>query len=193
MASDDKSAVAKALDLDQAARNLDVVGAAGSKNPADDEPELFGADRSIFGSVVDEAAKAAGKGRPKGSRNRSTAELVKLICAKGRHPLIAMAEIVAMPIPDIALMLGCKPIEAAEYHRKVMAELAPYVAQRQPLAVQVAGANAGMLVINLGTPIGEGQLGGLDMKLIEAEAADEENQALSEDEDGASHETSSHG
>lgn len=192
MADEKKTGLNAALDLDGAAKDLDLACAPGSKNAADDEPDLFGADRSVFGRLVDEASKAAGRGRPKGSRNRSTAELVKLISAKGRHPLIAMAEIVAMPIPDIAVALGCKLLEAAEYQRKVMSDLAPYVAQKQPVAVQVAGANAGMLVINLGTPIGEGGGSGLDMKLIEAEPEGEENQALGDEDPAPSHGRPSH-
>lgn len=193
-----------ALGLDQAAKelanDLEKGRGAGGENGAGggDEAEagqlgLF-AGESVFGRIrMPDGAKPpqTGPGRPRGSTNRTTRDLVKLIQSTGRHPLLAMAEIVATPIDVIAATLGCKRIEAAEYQRKVMSDLAPYVAQKLPTAVQVVGANAGMLVINLGGPVGEA-VRGLDMRLIEGDAQSVEFQGLSDDEAGASHGDASH-
>jgi hypothetical protein len=159
--------------------------------------ELF-AGSSVFGTVVGADFKSVptgGRGRPKGSRSRSTQQLIKLISETGRHPVLAMAEIVSTPIDAIARTLGCTKLEAAEYHRKVMSDLAPYVAQRLPQAVQISGANAGMLMINLGGNMDEA-LRGLDMKVVDHVAddatEDEENQEVSGDDGATSHEGPSH-
>jgi len=178
------SGVAKALNLDERARALAVETAAA--DPAAGQLGLFEGS-SVFGTLVVDGQRIVpnGRGRPKGSVNKTTADLVKLIQNTGRHPLLAMAEIVATPIDVLAATLGCKKIEAAEYHRKVMSDLAPYVAQRQPQAVQVEGANAGMLVLNIGVAVAAGVAGpfGLDMRVVEQI---EENQPLSEAADGSS-------
>jgi hypothetical protein len=111
---------------------------------------------------------------------------VKLIESTGRHPILAMAEIVATPIDVIAATLACTRLEAAEYHRKVMSDLAPYVAQRLPLAVQVQGATAGMLVINMGGPVGEGSIG-LDLRVVNGIQIEGEKLNEINDDDSASH------
>lgn len=186
----DETGLKGALKLDEAARALAAEKAA--QDPDGDQLGLFEGS-SVFGTLVVDSHRIVpnGRGRPKGSTNKTTADLVKLIQSKGRHPLLAMAEIVSTPIDVLAATLGCKKIEAAEYHRKVMSDLAPYVAQRQPQAVQVEGANAGMLQLFVGVP-GDGAQGfGLAMQLAAAPAQgvtieNEQNQALSEDEDSAS-------
>lgn len=190
----------EALQLDQAARDLAKAGAAGAENGADGaigQADLFSAEE-VFGRVKIPAGRETvhvGPGRPRGSLSRSTKELVKLIEAHGANPILGMARIVATPVDVIAATLGCTKLEAAEYQRKVRADLAPYVAQKLPLAVQLAGANAGMLVIYNGAPAGEaGQ--GLPLTLAEGVAPltieHEENQALSEDADATSHGEASH-
>lgn len=181
MASKPDAGLRAAIDLDQAASDLDKGRAAGLGNGAaavDADAEQLGLfSGSVFGTLRKATGEPirSGPGRPRGSLNRSTRDLVKLIESRGKNPLLAMAEIVATPIDVIAATLGCKRIEAAEYHRKVMSDLAPYLAQKLPTAVQISGANAGMLVINLGRPVEAVQ--GLDMTLIEGEAVD-----LGEDE-----------
>lgn len=178
-----------ALDLDQAVAALAGDGAA--------EPEVQLAmfrDQSVFGTLKTPEGREirrGGPGRPRGSKNRTTQDLVRLIEATGRHPVLAMAEIVATPIDVIAKTLGCKKLEAAEYHRKVMSDLAPYVAQKLPTAVQISGANAGMLVVNLGAGVNQEGLG-LQMSLAARQLVNEENQGLIEGDAAASHDEPSH-
>lgn len=191
----------EALALDQAADALNQERAAAAENADPDAAQLgLFSGESVFGKVRRPGGEIvrSGPGRPRGAINRTTRDLVKLIESTGRHPLLAMAEIVATPIDVIAATLGCKRIEAAEYHRKVMSDLAPYVAQKLPTAVQVQGANAGMLVINLGAALGEAAAG-LDLKLVAQNAADaariiehEGNQGLSGDDAAQSHDAQSH-
>jgi hypothetical protein len=197
MASKPDQGVKGALQLDQAASDLEKGRAAAAEKAAGEQMMLF-ADRSVFGTLRDPESGTRvqqGPGRPRGSTNRTTRDLVKLIERTGRHPVLAMAEIVATPIDVIAATLGCKKIEAAEYHRKVMSDLAPYVAQKLPTAIQIEGANAGMLVINLGGAAGEQHRLGLQLADAARQAVlieHEENQALSDDEDAPSHDDASH-
>jgi len=191
-----------ALQLDRAAADLvqgraagAETGAPGGGDAAAEQLALFSAG-SVFGQIKvpgEPILPRTGPGRPRGSINRTTKDLVKLIEATGRHPLLAMAEIVAMPIDIIAATLGCKKIEAAEYHRKVMADLAPYVAQKMPTMIQPVGANAGYLIINTGAPVGPGAAG-LDITVIDGEQA---NVLISLDADeseaATSHGDASHG
>jgi hypothetical protein len=119
-----------------------------------------------------------------------------------------MAEIVATPISVLAQSLGCKPIEAAEFWRKVASDLAGYVHQKLPTAVQVSGANAGMLVImprgmeggtagldlRLAAHDGQGRVQVLDLNALPSaeDLANEENQGLSSNDDASSHGEPSH-
>lgn len=187
MSSKKDGGLGEALQLDAAAAEL------GQAKGADPEIQLaMFREASVFGTIVTpdgQKITRTGPGRPRGSQNRTTRDLVRLIEATGRHPILAMAEIVATPIDVIAKTLKCKLIEAAEYHRKVMSDLAPYVAQKLPTAVQVSGANAGMLVVNLG---GDQQALGLQMALAARQIDMEQNQQLSEDEDAAPHGSAPH-
>ncbi|AID30823.2 hypothetical protein MCHK_3016 [Mesorhizobium huakuii 7653R] len=187
MAGKSDGGLTDALQLDQAARDLVDARARGSENPADGAAEQLGlfSGSSVFGTIKEPGGRVhqqTGPGRPRGP-SRVTRDLVKLIESTGRHPILAMAEIVATPIDVIAATLGCKRIEAAEYHRKVMSDLAPYVAQRLPLAVQVQGANAGMLVINNFGPVGEGTIG---LNLVPVNGIQIEAEKLNEINDGGS-------
>jgi hypothetical protein len=179
-----------ALQLDDAAAELarTVAQADEIQLPMFREQSVFGTVRLPEGGEI----RRTGPGRPRGSRNRTTQDLVKLIESTGRNPILAMAEIVATPIDVIAKTLKCKLLEAAEYHRKVMSDLAPYVAQKLPTAVQVVGANAGMLVINMGGSLGEQQTIGLQMALAARQIDMEQNQQVSEDDGAASHGEASH-
>ena len=192
MGDERKTGLPGALQLDEKAAELaDEIRDQGEETV---QHELFQGS-SVFGEITtpDGQKISGGAGRPKGSRSKSTKDLVKLIEATGRHPLLAMAEIVATPIDVIARTLGCKKIEAAEYHRKVMNDLAPYVAQRLPTAIEIPGANAGVLIINMGAPHGENpSLDQVFGRVLDHAEQVEENQALSGDEDGPAHDEPAH-
>lgn len=196
MAAKSDTGLTEALQLDQAARDLANARAGGAENPADPAAEQLGlfSGTSVFGRVMGPGGvehRTGGPGRPRGP-SRVTRDLVKLIESTGRHPILAMAEIVATPIDVIAATLACTRLEAAEYHRKVMSDLAPYVAQRLPLAVQVQGATAGMLVINMGGPVGEGSAG-LDLRVVNGIQIEGEKLNEINDDAEPSHGAPSHG
>jgi hypothetical protein len=188
-----------ALQLDKAADDIVQGRAAAAEKAADEQLALFSADRSVFGTIVTPAGELhrSGPGRPRGSLNRRTRDLAEWATAMGGNPVLRMIEIVATPIDVIARTLQCKLIDAAEYHRKVMSDLAPYLEQKLPTAIQVQGANAGMLVINAGGPV-DARTIGLDLRLVAANAAeatriiDAENLNEINDGDGAPHDSAPH-
>lgn len=202
MAGKTEGGLREALALDQAADDLHQARAAAAENDAAEQSELFPGS-SVFGRVLAPNGggelRRTGPGRPRGSRNRRTQDLADYAAALGGNPIIRLIEIVATPIDVIAATLGCKKIEAADYWRKCAEGVAPYIEQKLPTAVQLQGANAGMLVINLGGPVGE-QAVGLDLRVLAQNFAEadrlaiehEQNQALSDDAADTSHDDTSH-
>ncbi len=96
----------------------------------------------------DQAPAVRGPGRPPGSRNKSTDQWVDYLLARYRSPLVALAEAYSRPVEELAKELGCSKLEA--FTRQVMAakELAPYVHQKQPVAVQVDSTGVVSLIIH---------------------------------------------
>lgn len=202
MAGKTDGGLREALQLDQAADDLAKARAAGAENGGAAEAEqveLF-PGASVFGKVRAPGGgeiRHAGPGRPRGSLNRRTRDLAEYATKLGGNPILKLIEIVATPIDVIAATLGCKKIEAADYWRKCAADLGPYIEQKLPTAVQLTGANAGMLVINLGGPVGESSAG-LDLRVVAQNFADAdrliEAEKLNEisDGDSASHDPPPH-
>lgn len=102
-----------------------------------------------------EAATPAGEGgkrpgRPPGSVNKRTAEWVEYIEARYRSPLVFLAEAFNRPVGVLAAELGCEPLEAFKLQVDAAKNLAPYLHQKQPLAVQVDGK--GVVYLQLEDP-----------------------------------------
>lgn len=94
------------------------------------------------------AVEGPSAGRPKGSRNRRTQQLAKLIDSQCGNPVMAMARIYAMPVEALAKRLGCKLLEAAELQLKAANQVAPYTDQKQPTAIEApAGAVLPLVVM----------------------------------------------
>jgi hypothetical protein len=88
------------------------------------------------------AEPSVGKGgRPAGARNRRTQEWVDFIGARYRSPLVVLAEIYSRPVEDLAKALGCKKLEAFQLQLEAAKQLAPYLHQKLPLAVEFEGKN----------------------------------------------------
>lgn len=103
---------------------------------------------------VDAEPKRFGAGRPKGSRNRSSDDIARMVQQIGGNPVLAMARIAGMSLLQIKEMLGCTRLEAFDRWTKVLTDLAPYVASKQPLAVAVSGK---VTSLNFTVPLGDGQ------------------------------------
>lgn len=107
------------------------------------------AEQSLLGEIVvdGERVKRAGPGRPKGSINKETRQMAEFILQRYRSPLIGLAELVNTPIPLLARQLGCDRLEAAEFWRKCAKDLAEYVHQRMPTAIEIDEKVAGMIMV----------------------------------------------
>lgn len=147
-----------------------------------DQPSLFGAppaDPDGVGELVD--AGPRGPGRPPGAKNKSTDEWSRYILSRYRSPLIALAEIASATPHRLADELSrhltgdkrVTELQALELIVKAAEKLAPYLHQKQPLALD--GGGAGLLQIVIGD-VGGGQLG--EARLLPIEEHDE-NQGLS--------------
>jgi hypothetical protein len=86
-------------------------------------------------------------GRPAGSVARTTAQMRDYLLQRYQSPLVGLAEIAGRPARDLAVELGCTPLEAFDRQLKAMAELAPYVHSKMPAAVQLDGAPIVPLVL----------------------------------------------
>lgn len=120
--------------------------------------------------------RRAGPGRPPGSKNRATQQLIDMVTKRYGHPVLRLAELAATPIDVLAKTLGCSMLEAAEFSRKCQNDLAPYIAQKLPQMHQIESKSAGLLVVDLGGMRGGEGAFGLDMKLVQ-------NQGLGDGDD----------
>lgn len=91
------------------------------------------------------------RGRPKGSRNRRSEDLVRYILAKHSHPLLVLAETYSRPVHVLAAELNCTPLEAFQLQQRAATELAPYIESKKPVAVQV-DSRVIQLTIHAGEP-----------------------------------------
>ncbi len=127
---------------------IEAIGAgdppgAGSAGQA----ELFDAEDAPtpLGDAVGRSGPKGG--RPRGSRNRRTAEWCDYILGQYRSPLVVMAETYSMPVEELAEKLGCDKLDAFKAQQAAAAALAPYIHQRQPQAIELPEHTRGLLVI----------------------------------------------
>jgi hypothetical protein len=113
-------------------------------------PALPVADGPQQAELLPDAAPPRPVGRPTGSRNRRTQEWADFLLARhGRSPLEVLAEIAVTPTAELARELGCDRIDALDRRMRAAAELAPYLHQKQPVAVQTDGAPITPLVVQV--------------------------------------------
>ena len=98
----------------------------------------------------DTTAKRDGPGRPAGSKNRSTSEWTKFISANYRDPRLFMADSYTRPVQQLAAELDCSLLEAFKIQAYCAKELLPYMAQKQPMAVQIDSRGQVTLVVHRG-------------------------------------------
>jgi hypothetical protein len=89
-------------------------------------------------------------GRPKGALNRRTEEFVEFILRRYRSPLIALAETYSRSVEELRLELGCTKLEAFQLQQAAAINLAPYVHQKLPQAVQIDGK--GLVAVSIVDP-----------------------------------------
>jgi len=126
---------------------IETVGA--GEPPTDESEQLAllplsapGTDVQATGRDKLVAQKRKGPGRPAGSRNKRTKEWQEFILKQHRSPLEVLASVYSRPLEDLAKELGCKNLEAFKLQLQAARELAPYVHQKQPQAIQMEGSGA---------------------------------------------------
>lgn len=135
----------------------------------EDEEEQLG----LFAAPLTDAGqlKAQGRrgpGRPLGSRNKRTERTVAWLLARYRDPRAVLLETAQANVFDLAALLGCTPFEAAQEKRLAAIGVLPYVAQKQPLAVDVTNRQVVHLTINEGAvTVGEDGGVGFTARVIE--------------------------
>ena len=145
------------------------------------EPDLF-AGAPVLGELMPDGRRRKGPGRPPGATNKDTKAWADFILARYSSPLIGLAEVCATPIADLAKLLGCKLLEAAEFQRKCRKDLAEYVHQKAPTQIQLNEQFAGAILVIDKTGQTTDAMGNRGLGEII------ENQQLSETADGKSHE-----
>lgn len=152
--------------------------------PTEADPEqssLFEDDDCLFAGPVEHVAdtfrEAKGRGRPKGSKNKSNQLFRDYLLKQGyRHPGLNLADLAnadphklaselsqpyrvkAGPRAGELVEASCTPAEALELIRKANVELMPYFESKRPVDVQVTERQLGVLVIESGAGGGPGQV-----------------------------------
>jgi hypothetical protein len=130
-----------------------------------------------------------GAGRPPGSRNKTTAQWREYLNARGTSPLVALQEAFNMGVDDLAKLLSCTKLEAYKLQLQCAKELAPYLHQKMPLAIETGDQGLIQLTINMGNSAGGAQP--MDAKTVEgtaiqvlnnADDENEQNQVFTQDE-----------
>jgi hypothetical protein len=107
------------------------------------------------------------------------------ILSRYTSPLIALAETYARPVQDLAKELGCDKLEAFKLQLVAAKELAPYLHQKLPIAIDTGEKGLIHLTINAGTAAAAQQV--IDDNRLQVKFLDvidqndiEQNQGLSE-------------
>lgn len=94
-------------------------------------------------------AAPRGPGRPAGAKNKRTKEMVDYLLSKYRSPLEVLASTYSMSVGDLAKELRCDRLDAFKLQLSAARELAPYVHQRLPQAVELTGDGAVPVVFHV--------------------------------------------
>lgn len=140
------------------------------------------------GAGADEGSPGGGvRGRPPGSRNKSTAEWKAFFLSQHESPLMVMGRIMSADLHALAAEMGftsgmrkATPDELLELFKvklQCAKELLPYVHQKQPVAVENTGNGLMQLVINTGgvvSPESVGDIPAMPINFIDAKIESEQ-------------------
>ncbi len=129
------------------------------------------------------------RGRPPGAQNKSTEEFRKYLLSRGSSPLATMMAWAQHTPTSLAAELGCSRERAFELLLQMWRELAPYLHQQMPRAIEVDGATAGILILGDLTPKERAQVAetmGVSALTLSADQY-QEKQEVSGDEIAPSH------
>lgn len=185
MAGDDlKGAPSDAAGL---AAAVSIAFAEDQRERAPDQLALFEPpdDPEGVGEIGDDAPRR--RGRPPGSRNKSTDEWVRFLTTRFDSPLIGLAQIAQAEPLALAKALACSPLDAAKLKIQAATTLAPYLHQRLPLSLEIEPIDSLLtLVINAAGAAEPGEensvsfLTAEDAELVENQAVSDQGKGKSE-------------
>lgn len=116
---------------------LEAVGLGFEDEDEGEQFDLLGMPQTA--SLLLLRQKNDGPGRPKGSRNKRTERTVAFLLARHRDPREVLLEMAEARVDELAASLGCTAYQAYQEKRLAAIGVLPYVAQRQPLAIEMTG------------------------------------------------------
>jgi hypothetical protein len=163
--------------------------------------ENFDGDEQLLAEAAPFRVMPTPRGRPKGAANKRTLQMRDLYLRMGLpHPMLKMGQMLQLTVEDLARLLCCSLLDAADFQRKIAADLAPYLESKMPTRVDLpTGEGLPVLVIREhDTPraIREARRTGalaIDDDLAETLGRDEENQGVAVGDPAQSHDAGSHG
>lgn len=162
---------------------VEAVGVGEPPTVAAHQLPLIASAAAEHDEALPSAAERRGPGRPPGARNRRTEEWVDYVLGQYRSPLVVLAEIYSRPIAQLVTEIGCTREDALKIQIQAARELAPYVHQKRPLAVNVNASGVIQLVLETpsSAPLRDGAGPEFDAKIIDHATLGqgEENQGLS--------------
>lgn len=130
------------------AHTLAPAGEIAGPDEFEAEVDLFGLELDGLGDVAVRPAKR-GPGRPKGSPNRTTLQLARLLRARNyRDPAEFLAALVTMDTRELVKSIGGEdPEKVLNIQRAAAADLMPYFHQRLPAVAEEQKEEARTLIV----------------------------------------------
>ena len=144
----------KAVVLGEAASLLAAEREAAAKEEAKRQAQLSMLPVSERGDRDDLAPEGpARRGRPPGAKNKRTEAWQDYLLGKYRSPLEVLAQTYSRPTAELARELGCTLLEAFKEQIAAAKDLAPFLHQKMPQAIDLKGVPVVPLTINLGVGV----------------------------------------
>ena len=163
MTSDKKLGLSEALAI--VGGVLDVPGAVAEQLPL----LPVSPDHGEKAPVGEDDDGARGPGRPPGSRNKRTQEMADYLLSRYRSPLVILCETYSRPVALLAAELGCTRADAFDFQIKCAKEVALYVHQKMPVAIDVDADGVISLQVVVGDKIAGEMVPGDDALVIDGE------------------------
>lgn len=150
---------------------LAAAMAAHEPEPEPEQMDLLGlpAPKTDAGQAI---VDKRGAGRPAGARNKRTIREVNWLLSTYQDPRAVLLAIAQTPVDVLMATLGCTAMEALQEKRLAAIGVLPYVAQKQPLSVDVT--NRKIVYLQIGdVGFDDSSDGvGLTAKIIDGEMVD---------------------
>ena len=144
-----------------------------------------GEQLGLLDDDADQAVEAVrgGPGRPRGSRNRKTAELAELLKRRhGRGPLELLIERAMADTKALAKELGVDPWDVWKEQNRLAEAAVPYFEQKMPIDIDARSTRE--VIVQLVAPPGVRAPRGAGLVLEGTSENSEENQEVSDAPDG---------